>query len=85
MVMASCPACGANVPIDDTTGVSERLRCPECGALLEYTGNSPFPVEWIKEGWRLEYPSENFPTRTIRLKRRTKAQREVAPLSRRRQ
>jgi DNA-directed RNA polymerase subunit RPC12/RpoP len=58
MVTGNCPACGASVPIDDLIGISKRMRCPVCGALLEYTGRSPFLLQWIEEGRGADYPFE---------------------------
>lgn len=51
MVTGSCPACGARFAIREGMNVSDRMRCPECGVLLEFTGKKPFFVEWVEENW----------------------------------
>lgn len=84
MITGKCPAWGADVPIEDSMEISERFRCPECGALLEFTGRSPFLVEWIDENWDLEYPFENSLLGKVLLKKRSKPQGETTLRSKRR-
>lgn len=77
MTTAICPACGARFSLRDDINISERMRCPECGALLEFTGRGPFFVEWVEENWgyadQFEAPSvEKIIHRHPRQRRETK-------------
>ncbi len=56
MLTGSCPACGAHLQLREGISVFDRMRCPECGALLEFTGKEPFLVEWVEENWGFDNP-----------------------------
>ena len=84
MIIGKCPACGADVSIEDSIEISEHFRCPECGALLEFTGKDPFLVNWIEENWDVEYPFEHSLLRKMPLKRRPRLREESTQRSKRR-
>ena len=71
MITGNCPACGARFSIREGIRISERLRCPECGVLLEYTGKGPFFVEWVEENWGLTEPDAT-PVGKVPLAKRTR-------------
>lgn len=54
MSVATCPVCNTRIPIEEGTDLFERIRCPECGALLEFTAHEPFLVECASEGWEYD-------------------------------
>jgi len=39
--MAECPVCGAQVPFNNDTVVSELMECPDCGTELEVLDTDP--------------------------------------------
>jgi len=54
MSVATCPVCDTRIPVEQGTDLFERIRCPECGALLEFTAQEPFLVDWVSEGWEYD-------------------------------
>ena len=47
-----CPLCDARVEIKQEDAIlRSQMRCPECGILLEITGEYPLTVKWISEQW----------------------------------
>ncbi len=84
MLTGSCPACGAHLQLKEEISVSDRMRCPECGALLEFTGKEPFLVEWVEENWGFDDPFDIPRVEKIPRDKRTKPPVKLEERSKRR-
>lgn len=52
MPLIACPACKASNSVTPANGLLfKRVRCAECGVLMEITHENPLTAEWIPESW----------------------------------
>ncbi|HAF69991.1 MAG: Lysine biosynthesis protein LysW [Acetothermia bacterium 64_32] len=52
--MATCPECGAELPLSAEPELGEIVTCPDCGVELEVTGLDPVTLELapeVEEDW----------------------------------
>ena len=50
MAMAICPACDAEVEVDElSTDVGDELSCPDCGENLVVNGTDPIELDFADE------------------------------------